>query len=690
MLIYLADLVHNYFLGLNTVPLNIAYIAAYAKSRFGDQVQFRLFKYVEELLDAVDNKPPSLVGLSNYTWNYNLNTFAGNRMKEKYSHLPIVMGGPNIRLDGEGIGSFLKINSYVDIYCLLEGELPFARVLESLLNQPSSNRTGEFLRTVELDSCYSISSNRVKGRSIFNEEKELDYIPSPYIEGFLDPFLVTELLPLFETNRGCPYSCSYCNWGISARKKLKTFSLDRVRSEFNYVANKNISFPLWIIADANFGILKRDVEIASYLRQLYDELKPFNNLQIWWDKNAQSHIVENAKILKGLSDAYIAFQTFDPAVMKMINRRNISVEKLKNISKSLFINSDKLQTDILLGLPGETTASHINSLNTAFNLGFDNISGGAIRLLPGSELETEESRERFGLKTKYRLIQEAFGVYKGEFVFELEESIRATKWITEEEMSKLRILRAIFYGSVTIGEYLPLMKYLRNHGISIFDLFDKLIETRRDSLLSGKLIDWLIDKSNTEWFEAPEEADRFFSSETNKNNLLRNPVIKLNHDFLSNLLLSYDKYRAFSDHIYRTISRYFPSCEVGIVRELLILCKKRNYIMRCLEGNYETSDIVELSRDALNELEKAGCIPKDAVNRNSCNGIDIAIDESSSNLIRNYIRDAGDNVCIQTISMITQRVRNIYMMPKSNRITQDKLRVYHCSTNAIDDTRDVC
>jgi len=603
MLIYLADLVHNYFPGLNTVPLNIAYVATYAKSRFGDQAQFRLFKYVEDLLDAIDDTPPLLIGFSNYTWNQNLNAFAGNRIKKKFPRLPIVMGGPNIRLDREGIGNFLEVNSYVDIYCLLEGEIPFANVLESLLNQPSSDKTGEFLRSLELDSCYSISSDRIKGRSVFNDKNTLDHIPSPYLTGLLDPFLDTDLLPLFETNRGCPYYCSYCDWGISARKKLKTFSLDRVKSEMDYVSKKTVRSPWWVIADASFGILKRDIDIAAHLRRLHDISKPFNSLEIWWDKNAREHIVKIAKILKGLSDAYIAFQTFDPDVLRLINRENTSLERLKDISKSLCANSNRMSTDILLGLPGETADSHISSLNTAFSLGFDNIGGGEIRLLPGSELETEASRKRFGLKTKYRLIQESFGIYKGDFVFELEESIRETKWITEKEMLKLRVLRAIFYGSVTLGEYLPLMKYLKNCGIDIFALFTKLVEVRHDSLLSRGLIDWLIDKSKNEWFETPEAADRFFSEGANIAALLRDPAVKLNCAFLSSLLLSGDKYRAFGEHMRRTISRYFLLCDDNVVRELLILCEKRNYLMRCLEGKYETSGMVELSNDTLHVLE---------------------------------------------------------------------------------------
>ena len=610
MLIYLGDIAHNYFPGLNTVPLNIGYVAAYAEARFGKEIKIKLFKYADELLDAIDAEPPALVGLSNYTWNYRLNAFVGGYIKQRFPRLPIVMGGPNIRFDMEGILSFLKDNGYVDVYCMLEGEIPFSHIVEALLSQSAADRTGDFLRNIELDACFSSISGKLHGRYIFNNKKELDYIPSPYTSGILDRFLGQDLSLLFETNRGCPYFCSYCNWGASARKKIKLFSLNRVKSEMDYVAAKGSLSSYWTIADANFGIFKRDVEIAHHVRKLHDKSKPFSQLEIWWDKNAKGHMKEIAESLKGLSHAYIAFQTFDPVVLNMINRKNISIDKAKNAFESLYTNSERFYTDILLGLPGETVESHLNSLRSVFDLGFDAIGGGEIRLLKGSDLETDESRRRFGLKTKYRLVQEGFGMYKGNFIFELEESIRSTNWMAEEDMIKLRVLRAIFYGSVTIGEYLPLMKYLRDRGINIMDLFRKIIETRHNNSLVAESVDWLMDKANKEWFNTQEEAERFFLDDDNRENLLRNPVIKLNYDWLSSLLLSMDKYKAFTDHMFNVICRYFTSCDHDIVREMLMLCESKNYILRCLRGEYETQDFIKLSHDTIDELEKIRYMPK--------------------------------------------------------------------------------
>ncbi|MFC1511334.1 B12-binding domain-containing radical SAM protein [Candidatus Margulisiibacteriota bacterium] len=661
MLIYLADLVHSYYPGLNTVPLNIAYLAAYAKKCFGDDIDIRLFKYCDDLLDAIRDKQPSLVGLSNYTWNESLNGFVGRYIKQHYSQMPIIMGGPNIRYDREGIESFLRSNDFIDVYITFEGEIPFVSLLKKILSEYSSGIfTGEEIRNIDVDSCFSLKSGILKGQHAIEERKVLDYIPSPYKTGLLDDFLASEeYIPLFESNRGCPYSCSYCTWGINARKYVKQFSLERIHSDMEYVAKQGKIFPNWTFADANFGILSRDVEIARDIRAIHDKYRPFHTLTLWSDKNAKDRVVEIAKILKGLSTPYVAFQTFDPYVEKMIKRNNISVNRLLKISQSMPSSSERFHTDILLGLPGETRDSHLRSLSKAYELGFNSIGGGEIRLLKGSDLETDESRKNFNIMTKYRLVQEGFGVYKGHFVAEFEESVRSTKWITEEEMFKLRVLRAIFFGAVTIGELGPMAAYLKMLGINIIDLIQKIIEMRESDALVAESINWLSRQAQNEWFTTKEEAMVFFSSAKNRAQLLENPTIKLNYDFLSYLILSPDKYNAFHEFVSKILNQHFPSVNSTIVNELSLFCRARNYIAQCMRGSADTRTLITLSDETIEQLIATNyiCIPE---KRKPGNVLLLTIDGSIAKSIYNSVQIAKPKV--QTISLLCQRFP-IYSKP---------------------------
>ena len=99
MLVYIADLAHDHFKVNQYTPTGIGYLTAYSKFKLGDQVDFRLFKSVNKLLDAYDKEKPDLVGFSNYTWNNGLSRFAGEKFKKDNPSLPIIMVGPNIRID---------------------------------------------------------------------------------------------------------------------------------------------------------------------------------------------------------------------------------------------------------------------------------------------------------------------------------------------------------------------------------------------------------------------------------------------------------------------------------------------------------------------------------------------------------------------------------------------------------------
>ena len=76
-------------------------------------------------------------------------------------------------------------------------------------------------------------SNKVDGR---------DCIPSPYLKGYLDKFLNGQFIPSFETARGCPFSCTFCDQGIDTTKMV-SFSTKRMEAELSYVCERVTKFP---------------------------------------------------------------------------------------------------------------------------------------------------------------------------------------------------------------------------------------------------------------------------------------------------------------------------------------------------------------------------------------------------------------------------------------------------------------
>ena len=70
---YMGDLTHDtIILVSDTIPINVGYIAAYAKQKYGYQIDLTLFKYPQSIIDAIKAQPPDVLALSNYSWNSHL------------------------------------------------------------------------------------------------------------------------------------------------------------------------------------------------------------------------------------------------------------------------------------------------------------------------------------------------------------------------------------------------------------------------------------------------------------------------------------------------------------------------------------------------------------------------------------------------------------------------------------------
>ena len=68
---------------------------------------------------------------------------------------------------------------------------------------------------------------------------DLNEIPSPYLNGMLDEFFDDRWMPVLETNRSCPYRCTFCAWGIGTQKLMKFDEQIRFKKDLGYSSIKD-------------------------------------------------------------------------------------------------------------------------------------------------------------------------------------------------------------------------------------------------------------------------------------------------------------------------------------------------------------------------------------------------------------------------------------------------------------------
>jgi putative methyltransferase len=352
------------------------------------------FKVVEDVINHIEKQPIDILMISNYTWNHILCGKIAKIIKEKHSNVIVVSGGPNQ----------FDVPNYVDYSCFAMGHGEI--FLTELFKQIK-----EHGKVVEPDYIpYLITKNYkspiTKSKYNFPEksgfEVKNDYILSVVQEAKVKNKSVS--LP-YETTRGCPYSCTYCEWGAGGTgSKISQKPLELILKEIELFAILGIS-EIDII-DANFGILKRDVEIVKHIAECKKKYGyPQKILLFGLTKNSKQNKENVLDIIfeAELFDFYfMAIQSTDEQTLKNIKRTDINLEenlKLAEKYKKLYNSSAKVE--LIMGLPGNTISNFYEEMNLFQRIGNWECVRNMFTLLPSTEAYSEEYRKKYGIKSVF-------------------------------------------------------------------------------------------------------------------------------------------------------------------------------------------------------------------------------------------------------------------------------------------------
>jgi len=376
----------------------------------------------------------SILGISLYVWNVSYSLAIAKQLKKINPEILIVAGGPHVPDLSE---NFLRINSFIDVACHGEGEKAFLQIVENY-------------HTRNWENIPSISY--LKHRDFIKQQKierisDLSSVYSPYVENVFDELVHMNTrhkwIGLLETNRGCPFSCSYCEWGASTYRKLNVFDISKIKQEIEWFAKNKIEFIF--CCDANYGILERDIDITQYVIDSNQKWEYPIAFSVQNTKNSTDrsyliqHMLSNAGLNKGVN---LALQTVDKETLKNIRRHNISLNVFHNLQKKF--NKDQIPTftDMILALPGETYESFIHGICKIIQNGQHNkIQFINLSILPNSEMGNIEYQKKYDLDIIQTKIVNIHGVDDNQGnTDEFQEIVIATKTMSRNDWIKSRVI----------------------------------------------------------------------------------------------------------------------------------------------------------------------------------------------------------------------------------------------------------
>lgn len=467
-----------------TAPASLGLLVAYAKEyqggRLNDRYDFVPMFLIDESRIVERGITPGVFIFSNYLWTVEDSLRLSAAVKAVNPANITIHGGPSTPSYEKDCEQFFLDNPHVDIAVRGEGELTFSDILDKL---DIENAGGlDVLKDVE-GLTYRGATGVVRTG---NRDRiaDLNTIPSPYLTGLFDEFGSVSAGAVIETNRGCPYGCTFCDWGSATLSKVRRFELDRVYAELEWSAKNQIQDAS--IADANFGMLARDVAITEKIAELKSSYGYPRSVGINYAKNQVKYLRDIIRIMAEagiLTEGKVSLQSMDETTLQVIDRANIKLDKYNELATEFRRADLPLAVEIMVGLPGATSAAFHNDLQQCTNRDVRAMLNNTT-LLPNSPMNDPAYR-------KEHAIVAAPG-----------EMLKETASYTREEWEGMNRLKIAYYLFDSYGLLRYVARFIRSEkGIGEVEFYDSVQKEARKNPGKWPVISTLL--STLEEYMAP-------------------------------------------------------------------------------------------------------------------------------------------------------------------------------------------
>ena len=291
-------------------------------------------KDIGDIKSEILKTPPDVFGVSLYVWNYEKSLELCKWVKEQWPSCIVVTGGPHQYFKHHN--DWFEKHWFIDASLPSEvyGEITITDLLDNLKDDntinwnnveqivyPSKNKK-IVLRspksTYKRDFKWNFSAFEMQEHHI------LEYIKQYYKSG------KNAIHGKIETTRGCPYECTFCDWGGGVGTKVVLKDIESVYKDLDVLLSLDVTSVYF--CDANFGINgSRDVDIVQYIADKKQSSKKqnFPNIQYGGFAKTNRHFEYLKEIFtieakNELSYVYkISQQSFQDSILENVKRTDL-------------------------------------------------------------------------------------------------------------------------------------------------------------------------------------------------------------------------------------------------------------------------------------------------------------------------------------------------------------------------------
>ncbi len=383
---------------LNARYIHCAFGLRYLQANMGELqsrtvlLEFTTQQPTLEILDAILEQQPKIVGLGIYIWNVDETTRLVADLKRIRPDIIVVLGGPEVSYEAES----QPIVLLADYVIAGEADLAFAQFCREQIAEIGASK--EQFRTLNSNSTTSPSAaltyneeprpkneeqrtkNSLNSFSITSPLPALTELALPY-DLYTDDDLAHRVIYV-EASRGCPFQCEFCLSALDIPVRqfpLETFLgameslLKRGARQFKFV-------------DRTFNLnLRVGRAILEFFLERY-EPGLFLHFEMIPDRLPDALKDLIVQFPAGSLQFEVGIQTFNETVCELISRHqdnHVAEENLRWLRDNTGVH---VHADLIVGLPGETLESFADGFDRLVRLGPNEIQVGILKRLRGTPI----------------------------------------------------------------------------------------------------------------------------------------------------------------------------------------------------------------------------------------------------------------------------------------------------------------